>query len=57
MPELEHDLRDMVDVKENQITLPEDMSLLNSTLKLIYRYNGEIKDITMNDSIEELFRG
>lgn len=57
VPELEHDLRDMVDVKENQITLPEDMSLLNSTLKLIYRYNGEIKDITMNDSIEELFRG
>lgn len=57
VPELEHDLRDMVDVKENQITLPEDMSLLNSALKLIYRYNGEINDITINDSIEELFRG
>ena len=57
VPELEHSLRDMVDMKENQITLPEDMSLLNSTLKLIYRYNGEINDITINDSIEELFRG
>ena len=57
MPELERSLRGMVDMKENQITLPEDMSLLNSTLKLIYRYNGEINDITINDSIEELFRG
>ena len=57
VPELEHSLRDMVDMKENQITLPEDMSLLNSTLKLIYRYNGEINDITINNSIEELFRG
>ncbi|HEP1834302.1 TPA: ABC transporter ATP-binding protein [Streptococcus suis] len=57
VPELEHSLRDMVDMKEDQITLPEDMSLLNSTLKLIYKYNGEINDITINDSTEELFKG
>ena len=47
----------MVDMKEGQITLPQDMSLLNSTLKLIYKYNSEIKAITINDSTEELFRG
>ena len=47
----------MVDMKEGQITLPQDMSLLNSTLKLIYKYNSEIKAITINDSLEELFRG
>ena len=57
VPELEQDLRDMVDMKEGQITLPQDMSLLNSTLKLIYKYNSEIKAITINDSTEELFRG
>ena len=57
VPELEQDLRDMIDIKEGQITLPKDMSLLNSTLKLIYKYNSELKDITINDSTEELFRG
>lgn len=57
VPELEQDLRDMIDMKEGQITLPKDMSLLNSTLKLIYKYNSELKDITINDSTEELFRG
>lgn len=57
VPELEHRLKGLVDIKEDQIFLPHDMSLINSILKLIYKYDGEIKDIIMNDSIEELFRG
>ena len=57
VPELEQGLRDMVDMKEGQIILPHDMMLLNSILKLIYKYNCEIKEITVSDSIEELFRG
>ncbi|HFI0640414.1 TPA: ABC transporter ATP-binding protein [Streptococcus suis] len=57
VPELEECLKVLVDIKENQIILPQDVSTLNSILKLIYKYNGEIKDITIKDSIEELFRG
>ena len=57
VPELEQSLSKLVTLKEGQIILPHDMMLLNSILKLIYKYNCEIKDITMNDSIEELFRG
>lgn len=55
--ELEQTLKDRFDMKEGRIALSQDMSLLNSILKLVYKYNGEIKDITINDSIEELFRG
>ncbi|CYU56373.1 ABC transporter ATP-binding protein [Streptococcus suis] len=57
VPELEECLKVLVDIKENQIILPQDVSTLNSILKLIYKYNGEIKDITIKESIEELFRG
>ncbi|HFI0501640.1 TPA: ABC transporter ATP-binding protein [Streptococcus suis] len=57
VPELEKCLKVLVNIKENQIILPQDVSTLNSILKLIYKYNGEIKDITIKDSIEELFRG
>ncbi|HFR3837955.1 TPA: ABC transporter ATP-binding protein [Streptococcus suis] len=57
VPELEECLKVLVDIKENQIVLPQDVSTLNSILKLIYKYNGEIKDITIKESIEELFRG
>ncbi|MFI3087019.1 ABC transporter ATP-binding protein [Streptococcus sp. 2022WUSS037] len=57
VPELEECLKVLVDIKENQIILPQDVSTLNSILKLIYKYNGEIKDITIKDSIEALFRG
>ncbi|WP_025730648.1 ABC transporter ATP-binding protein [Atopobacter phocae] len=55
--ELEKSLKGLGDIKADQIILPHDMSLLNATLKCIYKYNCDIKDITMNDCIEELFRG
>ena len=57
VPELEQSLSKLVTLKEGQIILPHDMMLLNSVLKLIYKYNCEIKEITVSDSIEELFRG
>ena len=57
VPELEQSLSKLVTLKEGQIILPHDMMLLNSILKLIYKYNCEIKEITVSDSIEELFRG
>lgn len=57
VPELEQSLSKLVTLKEGQIILPHDMMLLNSILKLIYKYNCEIKGIAMSDSIEELFRG
>lgn len=57
VPELEQSLSKLVTLKEGQIILPHDMMLLNSILKLIYKYNCEIKGIVMSDSIEELFRG
>lgn len=57
VPELEQSLSKLVTLKEGQIILPHDMMLLNSILKLIYKYNCEIKEITTSDSIEELFRG
>ena len=57
VPELEQSLSKLVTLKEGQIILPHDMMLLNSILRLIYKYNCEIKEITVSDSIEELFRG
>ena len=57
VPELEQSLSKLVTLKEGQIILPHDMMLLNLILKLIYKYNCEIKGIAMSDSIEELFRG
>ena len=56
VPELEQSLSKLVTLKEGQIILPHDMMLLNLILKLIYKYNCEIKGIAMSDSIEELFR-
>ena len=57
VPELEQSLSKLATLKEGQIILPHDMMLLNSILKLIYKYNCEIKEITVSESIEELFRG
>ncbi|MGT2784644.1 ABC transporter ATP-binding protein [Streptococcus merionis] len=53
--ELRNRLADLVDIRNTEIEIPNNMTLLNTVLKIIYEMNGNIRKLNVINSLQDLF--